>query len=145
MRRELLTIDGVINVVLGVLLLVFPKSLVELLGAPGAANLFWPNVLGGVLLGIGVALLLERYRPPLRSVGLGLGGAIAINLCGGLVVAGWLASGALALPTRGHVLLWALVVLLVGLSSVELYQQVHRAAINRPSNDRVNPTPGETN
>jgi hypothetical protein len=50
---------------------------------------------------------------------LGLGGAIAINLCGGLVLAVWLLSNKLSLPLRGQIFLWSLVMLLVGISVLE--------------------------
>jgi hypothetical protein len=48
---------------------------------------FYPNALGGVLSGIGIALLIEAFREPNGLVGLGLGGAIAINLCDGFTLA----------------------------------------------------------
>ena len=44
-----------------------------------------------VVFGIGLAMLIECYRKSSRFVGLGLGGAIAINLCGGFVLAVWAA------------------------------------------------------
>ena len=53
-RSILLTIDGIINLVLGVLLVTFPASLVEVLGVPDAPP-FCPNILGGILIGIGIA------------------------------------------------------------------------------------------
>jgi hypothetical protein len=84
-----------------------------------ADSSFYPSILGGVLLGIGLALLIESYRQSNRLIGLGLGGAIAINLCGGFVLAIWLLYGSLNLPLRGQIFLWALVLLLVGLSSIE--------------------------
>ena len=121
MRRvTLLTIDAIINLLLGVLLIVFSDGLVELLGVPPAAHGFYPNILGGVLLGIGIALLIERRNPAGNGVGLGLGGAIAINLCGGLVLCGWLVFGDLSLPVRGLIFLWFIVLLLVGISAAEL-------------------------
>ncbi len=89
----------------------------EVLGIPDAVSAFYPSVLGAVLFGIGIALLVARFRPALG--GLGLGGAIAINVSGGLVLAVWLLAGGLALPTRGYVLLWALVLVLVGISIIE--------------------------
>lgn len=113
----LLTADAVINLALGALLLVFPTGLVSALGIPAAEPAFYPSILGAVLFGIGIALVVERVR---GASGLGLAGAISINLCGGLVLAGWLVFGALALPLRGRLLLWALVVVLVGISSLEL-------------------------
>jgi hypothetical protein len=53
-------------------------------------------------------------------IGLGLAGAIAINLCGGLVLLGWLIFGNLNLPLRGNLFLWLIAIILVGISSVEL-------------------------
>jgi hypothetical protein len=121
MRRvTLLTIDASINLLLGVLLISFPDGWVELLGVPPSAHGFYPNILGGVLFGIGIALMLERRNRRGTGLGLGLGGAIAINLCGGLVLCGWLVFGDLSLPLRGLIFLWFLVVLLVGLSVIEL-------------------------
>jgi hypothetical protein len=121
MRRDtLLTIDAAINLLLGVLLIAFSDGLVELLGVPPAVHRFYPNILGGVLFGIGIALMIERRRTTESGVGLGLGGAVAINLCGGIVLCGWLVFGDLSLPLRGLIFLWVLVVLLVGISTAEL-------------------------
>lgn len=131
-RRLLLLVDGLINLALGVLLIAFPRSLVELLGVPETDTRFYPTVLGGVLFGVGLALLIERARPPIKAVGLGLGGAIAINLCGGAVLAGWLVVGELPLPARGRWLLWGIVAILVCLSGAELYFHRRRAARQAP-------------
>ena len=121
MRKELLAIDGIINLVLGVLLMAFPSGLIRALGIPGGESAFYANILGGVLFGVGVALLIESLRPPLRMVGLGLGGAVSINLGGGAVLGLWLASGRLSLSTLGTFVGWGLVIVLVGLSLMELY------------------------
>ncbi len=128
MKKELLAIDGVVNLLLGALLMWYPASLAEALGLSANGRQFFASILGGVLVGVGVALLIERYRPPLRVVGLGLGGAIAINLCGGGVLALWLLVGSLTLTALGQLALWALVALLIGLSSFELYTHLHRAS-----------------
>ncbi len=121
MRNVLLTIDGVVNLLLGVLLIVFPARAIDALGVPGGESAFYANILGGVLFGVGVALLIERFRPPLRAVGLGLAGAMSINLCGGVVLAGWLVSGLLEFSTFGCITLGGLVLVLVGLSGIELF------------------------
>lgn len=118
-RATLLKTDAAINLALGILLMAFPAGLVKVLGIPMAESSFYPTILGGVLFGIGLALLIECYRKSSRFVGLGLAGAIAINLCGGFVLAVWLLSDQLALPLRGHILLWFLVLLLVGISLLE--------------------------
>ena len=119
-RSSLLIIDGILNLALGAMLIFFQDNLVSALGVPDAAPAFYPNILGGVLFGIGIALLIERKNQHRGGIGLGLGGAIAINLCGGLVLAAWILFGDLSLPLRGSVFLWTLVVLLVTISLAEL-------------------------
>jgi hypothetical protein len=121
---NLLLIDGAVNLALGALLVAFPRGLVQLLGIPDAPSSFYPNILGAILFGIGIALLIERYRHRVGLTGLGLAGAVAINLCGGLILALWLTLGELSIPTRGTVILGALAVLLVGISGVELRAQL---------------------
>lgn len=130
-RRDLLlTVDGAVNLALGAALVGFPRDLIRLLGVPNAESAFYPSVLGAVLIGIGLALVLERFNRRGRTAGLGLVGAVVINLSGGLVLAGWLIFSELDLPTRGLVFLWGLVLGLVGLSGFELAQQ---ARAGRPS------------
>jgi hypothetical protein len=119
-RSVVLLVDAVINLVLGILLLLISKYIIHFLGIPSVENYFYPNILGGVLFGIGLALLLEYSRWPRGLIGLGLGGAVAINLCGGFVLAGWLIFGNLNMPAHGQLILWILVVVLVGLSGLEL-------------------------
>ena len=109
--------DAVVNLALGVLLIAFPARVVEVLGIPTSAVAFYPSILGAVLFGIGIALWIGRSG---GSSGLGLAGAVSINLCGGVVLASWLLFGELGLETRGYVFLWCLVIVLVGLSAIEL-------------------------
>ncbi len=115
-----LELDGAGNVALGLLLLVFPARVIDWLGVPASESAFYPSLFGSVLIGIGVALLYERFRSPESRAGLGIVGAAAINTCFGVVLAGWLLVGPLSLPLRGHILLWVLAVTLVALGSVEL-------------------------
>jgi hypothetical protein len=121
---NLLLIDGAINLALGAVLVIFPRGLVVQLGIPDAPSSFYANTLGAVLFGIGIALLIERYRPRAGIAGLGLSGAIAINLCGGLVLALWLILGDLTIPTRGYLILGSLALLLIGISALELRAQL---------------------
>ncbi|MGD2023128.1 MAG: hypothetical protein PVI18_08120 [Desulfobacterales bacterium] len=118
-RTFLLKADAAVNLILGILLMAFPAGLLKTLGIPMEVPAFYATILGGVLFGIGLALLMECYWKSGRFSGLGLGGAIVINLCGGAVLAIWLLSGALSLPVRGQILLWFLVLLLIGLSLLE--------------------------
>jgi hypothetical protein len=69
----------------------------ETIGVTIVANSFYPNLLGAVLIGIGIALTIEYCSKQGGMVGLGLGGAVAINLSGGLVLILWLIFGDLIL------------------------------------------------
>jgi hypothetical protein len=120
-QRPLLLADAIINLVLGVLLLLYPQRLAEALGMPPVATNFFPNVLGGVLFGIGLALLIA-YRG--GAQGLGLDGAIAINLCGAGVVAGWLIVAPQAIPPRGRITLWIIALLVIGIGLVEFQHRL---------------------
>lgn len=119
--RTILIVDAIINLALGILLLLFTSSIIDTLGVPTASSGFYPNILGAVLIGIAIALLIAGFESDrYRAAGLGLFGAIAINLCGGIVLALWLVFGHLDLPTRGLVFLWSLVAILIVLSTAEL-------------------------
>ncbi len=119
-RSEILTIDGVANLLFGAFLLLAPRGAFEILGLPWTERALWALILGGVLFGVGVALLLESRRPQGGIVGLGLGGAVAINLGGAAGILLWLFLGAGEIPLKGRALLGVLVAFLVGLSSFEL-------------------------
>ncbi len=121
MGSILIALDSVVNVLLGLLLLIFPPSLVEWLGLPLPSSAFYVRILGAVILGIGVALAIEFRREPSSSwVGLGTGGAVAINLFGGGALVAYLAIGDLSLSTEGKIVLWILAAVVVGLGLVEL-------------------------
>ena len=119
-RSTLLILDALLNLALGLLLIIFPPALVEWLGIPEATISFYPSLLGAVLFGIGIALLIERYGAARGIRGLGLAGAITINLCGAIILAGWLVFGRMSLPTRGYVFLWVIVGVLVAISLFEI-------------------------
>jgi hypothetical protein len=125
-HTTLLKVDAAINLILGILLMVFPAKLVQVLGIPLANTSFYASILGCVLFGIGLALLIECYRQSKRFIGLGLAGAVMINLCGGIVLAFWLLWGKLNLPLRGQIFLWSLVGLLIGLSLLEVLAQLKK-------------------
>jgi hypothetical protein len=116
----LLTIDAIVNLVIGILLLLIPLGTAEILGVPRSNLDFYPTILGAVIFGIGVALLIERYGYAHKIRGLGLGGAIAINFCAAAVLLLWLVLGSPNLPVRGYVFLYAIVILVFGLGIAEL-------------------------
>ena len=116
----LLVIDAVVNLILGVLLLCFPFGLGTWLGMPPAINAFYPTILGGVLFGIGLALLLEAGGKSRGVRGLGMAGAIAINLCGAGVLMVWLVAAPPAIPMRGQIILWTIAIVVLAIGLVEL-------------------------
>jgi len=126
--KRILLIDAIINLFLGIILLIFSPKVIELLGIPAVEHYFYPNILGGVLVGIGIALLIECFKASRGVVGLGLGGAVAINLCASVVLGVWLIFGKLQIPLRGQILLWIIVVVVIAVSSVELV--VHKKIRN---------------
>jgi len=127
MKDKLLIVDAIINFVLGILLLLsisFSDQITEFLGVPKIELAFYPSIMGGVFIGIGVSLVIENKRRNDKGlIGLGLAGAITINLCGGIVLIGWLLFGSLDLPIRGTIFLWVIAVLLVSISSIEAVVQ----------------------
>ena len=125
-HAKVLLIDALINLVLGVLLVTFPIKLVQFLGIPQAQSTFYPSILGAVFIGITIALLIEYFRKPSGIVGLGLGGAVSVNLCAGFVLMGWLVSDRLDIPFRGQVILWILAVVIIAISGVELAEYFKR-------------------
>lgn len=127
MGKKLLILDAIINFVLGVLLLLsiaYADQLTNFLGVPEIDQAFYPSILGSIFVGLGVSLVIESKRTKdEHMVGLGLAGAITINLCGGIVLIGWLIFGNLELPVRGNLFLWSISLLLVGISSIEVIAQ----------------------
>ncbi|MGB3341135.1 MAG: hypothetical protein WBB37_06610 [bacterium] len=115
-----LLVDAMVNFFLGMLLVVFPAEIFEFIGLPLTDHAFYPTILGAVLIGIAIALILEFNRKPAGMVGLGLGGAIAINLCAAFVLCFWLLNGKLAVSISGHIILWILVIILVLISAFEI-------------------------
>lgn len=116
-HKKLLLIDCTVNLLLGGLLLLFPLGIIDLLGLPQTNTYFYPSILGAVLFGIGLALMFELVGHAKGFHGLGLGGAILINLVGSLVLILWLLFGSLDIPMKGRIILWmvGLIVFIIGI------------------------------
>jgi hypothetical protein len=121
--KILLTIDAIVNLLLGLILLLFPLGIADLLGAPEAGNGFYATLLGAVLFGIGLALLLERFGYKRGFRGLALGGAFIINVLASGVLLLWLLFAAPDIPLRGAIILWVIGVAVFGLGIIELVAQ----------------------
>ena len=127
--RSLLIIDAAINFLLGMALVFYTPGFAEFMGVPVVSSNFYPNILGAVFLGITLALLFEIFgKSAVARNGLGLTGAVCINLCGGIMLIIWLLFGRLQLPIRGQVFLWILSVVLVVISGLELLHHLRSNA-----------------
>jgi hypothetical protein len=118
--KTLLLIDGIVNLLVGILLLLFPLGMAQLLGVPLPNINFYPTLLGAVIFGIGIALLLEAYGERRGIHGLGLAGAVAINFCAAGVLTIWLISAPLSLPLRGYIILWTIAGVVLAIGFIEL-------------------------
>ena len=118
--KTLILVDAIINLLLGVILLSYSDLVVQFFGLPLTRDTFYPNVLGGVLFGIGLALVIE-FRRKNSFIGLGLGGAVSINLIGGIVLLFYLLSDKLVVPAHRRLILWILEIILIGISAFELF------------------------
>jgi NO-binding membrane sensor protein with MHYT domain len=72
----LLLVDAAINLALGIPLTFFPRNTAAFLGVSVSEIPFYASLLGAVLVGIGIALLVEHFKGAHKLTGLGLGGAI---------------------------------------------------------------------
>jgi len=82
---------------------------------------FYPTILGGVILGVGIALLVEIYGFAKGIRWFGLGYVIAINLCVAIVLLIWLLSTPFEIPLRGHIILWSIAIIALRVGLVETF------------------------
>lgn len=118
MLQTLLWIEIALKAGTGFLLLLMPRLVARGLALPAPVEPFWARLLGGVLVGLAVAIVLEGQLASRN--GLGLAGSMAINLVAATTLMALLILGTIATPRRGRALLWLIVVLLWALSLVEL-------------------------
>ena len=126
-HKTLLMLDGVVNLVLGIVLMLFPTGVVDLLGLPPTSTNFYPSILGAVLVGIGVALLVERFGADKGIRGLGLGGAITINVCGSGALLVWLLVDPFDIPARGYIVLWTVATVVLVIAGIEVFTRSWRS------------------
>ena len=116
MSEQLLWIEACLKLGTGFALVVVPRTLARLLGLPSADQGFWPRLLGALLIGLGIASLLEVRM----QGGLGLAGSVAVNLAGSAMIAALLILGRAGKTMRGRFLLWLAAAALVILGLVEI-------------------------
>lgn len=112
--------DGIVNLLLGVLLLSFPLGMASILGLPIPNSNFYPTILGAVLFGIGIALLIDAYGDKSGLRGLGIAGAIVINFCGAGILIIWLIFSSPNLPVRGNIILWTIAIIVIAIGCMKV-------------------------
>ncbi len=120
-ESTLIGTDAAIHLLFGICLLFSPDLLVNAVGVPEPGTAFYASILGAILSGIGLALIAERFRQIFGVPGLGLGGAICINICAGGIILAWLLRGGLPIPVHGYVLLSLIAILLLGIGAAEFW------------------------
>lgn len=121
--KILLLIDSVINIVIGLILLCYPLGIGEFLDLPESGNIFYPLILGAVILGIGIALLIEYNYSEKGQRGLGLEGAIIINITASSALILFLIFGNLNIRQPGFIILWIIGILVFSVGIVELFRK----------------------
>jgi hypothetical protein len=116
MSEQLLWIEACLKLGPGLALVAAPRTLARLFGLPSADQPFWPRLLGALLIGLGIASLLEVRM----QGGLGLAGSIAVNLASAAMIGALLVLGRAGRTMRGRFLLWVAAAALVILSLVEI-------------------------
>ena len=118
MIQQLLWIEFIVKLAVGVCLMLAPRLLARAFGLPPADSPFWPRVLGGVLIGLAAAAFVEVKLN--AGTALVLGGAIAINLATVTTVASLLILGQATPARRGRAVLWLVAGALMTLALVEI-------------------------
>jgi hypothetical protein len=118
MLHQLLWIEIVAKLGVGLLALLAPRTLVKVLGLPAADEPFWLRLLGATLIGLAVAMVVElRFMP---GHGLGLAGIAAIDLTVASILGALLILGRAGQSRRGRGLLAATAFLLTLISLVAI-------------------------
>lgn len=116
--QQVLWIETLVKLAGGLVLSLAPLTAIRVLGLSRTDSSFWPRLLGALLIGLAGAAFLEGRYP--GSHGLGVGGAVIVNLAGAAMLATLLALKVAAPSTRGRMVLWTLVALLLILSLLEI-------------------------
>ena len=126
MKKEdniLLLIDSVVNIAIGVILLCYPLGIGDYLQLPKADNDFYPIILGAVLFGIGIALFIERQYNGKGIRGLGIEGAITINIIASAALIIFLIFSDLNVTLIGSFILWFIGILVFTIGVVEYFRK----------------------
>ncbi len=118
MVEQLLWIEFLTKLAVGIPLLLMPRVLARVLGLPPAESPFWPRLIGGLLIGLATAALIEvRFK---SSIGLGLAGAVSMNVAAAATIGSLLIMGQGGPTRRGRFALWLVAAVLMIQALVEI-------------------------
>lgn len=122
MADQLLWLETLLKGGIGLIMLLAPITTAKLAGLPHGNSAFWPRLFGAALLGIAAAFAFEgytRFNTSITAGGLGLGGAVLINLVTILCLIGSIIFKG-ASTRRGRLLIWSMCLLLTFLMLFEI-------------------------
>ena len=122
MADQLLWLETLFKGGIGLIMIFVPITAAKIAGLPHGNSAFWPRLFGAALLSIAAAFALEGYtqiNTKITASGLGLGGAIIINLVTILSLLGTLIFKGVS-SRRGLLLIWVLTLLLAFLMLFEI-------------------------
>ena len=122
MADQLLWLETLLKGGIGLIMLLAPVAAAKIAGLPHGNTAFWPRLFGAALLGIAAAFAFEGYtrlNTNISASGLGLGGAVIINLITILSLIGLILFKGTR-TRRGHLLLWSMSLLLTFLMLFEI-------------------------
>lgn len=120
--EQILWFETLLKGSIGFVMLLFPITAAKIAGLPHGNTAFWPRLFGVAMLGMSAAFAFEGYTQLTQNInarGLGLGGAIVINLIAILCLVGTLIFKGV-MTKRGLLLIWSLVLLLILLILLEI-------------------------
>jgi hypothetical protein len=120
--KILLLIDGIVNLAVGLVLLCYPLGIGDYLELPKSDDNFYPVVLGALIFSIGIALLIERKYYERKIRGLGIEGAIIINIITSSALIIFLIFGNLNISIVGSIILWFVGILVFIIGVVEIFR-----------------------
>ena len=118
MLDQILWFDALLKLVAGLPLALLPQAAIAVFGLPRVQNGFYARLFGAVLVGLALAIIVEG-RSGHTQAGLGPGGALSVNVAGGIVLIGQIVFGRSDLTLRGRLLCWGIVAALSALSIAE--------------------------
>lgn len=117
--QQLLWFEVVLKAAAGLTLLLIPLTALRIAGLQRPDTGFWPRLVGGIILGIAIAVYITLQFPEARG-GLGPAGLIPINLAAAAALIAPLIMGTAAPSRRGKLFLFLNSVILLTLSFLEI-------------------------